>query len=58
MARKKKAKEPKFDFKEYVNENFDNPKAFIYYLITNRVKINNEKELEKIYKQYKILGGI
>ena len=62
MAKKKKEKkedkiEDSFDYIEYINESIERPKAFIYYLIVNDIKVKDEKELEKAYKKYKELGG-
>lgn len=65
MAKKKKEKKENgkkqktsFDYKEYIEKTFTNPKAFIYYIVVNDLTLKNEDEVNDLYNKFKVLGGI
>ena len=46
-----------FDYKKFINSNYDTPKAFIYYIISNKLKVKSKEDVEEIYKEYLEKGG-
>lgn len=64
MAKKKKEKKEdakkeksSFDYKEYIEKTFTNPKAFIYYIVVNDLTLKNKDEVNDLYNKFKVLGG-
>lgn len=50
-------KEDSFDYKDYVEKTFENPKAFLYYVLVNDLTLKSKEEVDKTYKLFKQLGG-
>ena len=58
MAKKTKKKKelPPFDYKRYINDEIKD-KAFLYYILSNKIILKDEKEVENLYKNF-LEGGI
>ena len=56
-AKKKKQVTSSFDYETYIENTFDKPKAFIYYIVVNELTFKNKEEVEKAYELFKQLGG-
>ena len=58
MAKKTKKKKelPPFDYKRYINDEIED-KAFLYYILSNKIILKDEKEVENLYKNF-LEGGI
>ena len=50
-------KEALFDYKDYVEKTFENPKAFLYYVLVNDLTLKSKEEVDKTYKLFKQVGG-
>lgn len=50
-------KEAPFDYKDYVEKTFENPKAFLYYVLVNDLTFKSKMEVDKAYELFKQLGG-
>lgn len=52
MAKKGKKKElPPFDYKKYINDKIKD-KAFLYYVLSNKIIFKEENEVEILYKKF------
>lgn len=59
MAKKKKEeKEDKisFDYKKYIDDKIKD-KDFLYYILSNKIILKDEKDTEDVYKKF-LNGGI
>ena len=57
MAKKKKKKElPPFDYKKYIDDEIKD-KAFLYYVLSNKIVLKDDKEVEGLYNKF-LEGGI
>lgn len=54
-----KTKEPinSFDYRDYIEKTFENPKAFLYYILVNDLTFKSKEEVDKAYKLFKQLEG-
>lgn len=50
-------KEDYFDYKDYVEKTYENPKAFLYYVLVNDLTLKSKEEVDESYKLFKQLGG-
>jgi hypothetical protein len=51
---KKIEKEASFDYKKYVEETFERPKAFLYYILVNDLTFKSKEEVDKAYELYNL----
>ena len=59
MAKKKKEKKEEkasFDYIEYIKDKIDDS-AFLYYILSNKIVLKSEEDVEKLYKKF-LEGGI
>lgn len=56
MAKKKKENKVSFDYKKYINDEIKD-KAFLYFILSNRIILKDEKDAEDVYKKF-LDGGI
>lgn len=56
-TRKQKTATASFNATEYIEKTFDKPKAFIYYIVVNKLQFKNKEEVDKAYELFKQLGG-
>lgn len=42
-----------FNYTAYIEKTITTPKAFLYYIKSNKITLNNEKDVEKLYEQFK-----
>lgn len=54
MAKKKK--KVSFDYRKYINDEIKD-KAFLYYILSNKIILKDEKDVENVYKKF-LDGGI
>lgn len=53
---KKKKELPPFDYKKYINDEIKD-KAFLYYVLSNKIILKDEKDVEILYNKF-LKGGI
>lgn len=52
-TRKQKTTTASFNATEYIEKTFDKPKAFIYYIVVNKLQFKNKEEVDKAYELFK-----